>query len=115
MFLSVRENRRIPGGGDYHFPESFHSMTLQKHFVICSLLLTVAGSFSAIGAVAVLRNRSQDGFDHVDGHRSICLVASPYTRRGALGLPAMNQMNASAPLMRDCFTAKPNIQPYTCC
>lgn len=74
----------------------------------------------------------QDGFDHVDGHRSICLVISPYTKRGALvsqfynqtsvlhtiqrmlGLPPMNQMDAMSPLLTDCFTAKPNFKPYTC-
>jgi YVTN family beta-propeller protein len=73
----------------------------------------------------------QDGFDHVDGHRSICLVVSPYTKRGALvsnfynqtsvlhtielilGLPPMNQMDAMAPVMRECFTEKPNFDAYT--
>jgi len=72
----------------------------------------------------------QNGFDHVDGHRSICLVISPYTKRGAvvsqfynqtsvlhtiermLGLPPMNQMDALAPLMTDCFTETPDFTPY---
>ena len=74
----------------------------------------------------------QSGFDHVDGHRSLCLVISPYTKRGAivsqfynqtavlhtmeriLGIPPMNQMDALAPLMTDCFTLKPDLRPYTC-
>ncbi len=74
----------------------------------------------------------QSGFDHVDGHRSICLVVSPYTRRGALvsefynqtsvlhtmermfGIPPMNQMDAMAPLMTECFTTTPDLTPYTC-
>lgn len=74
----------------------------------------------------------QNGFDHVDGHRSICLVVSPYTKRGAVisnfynqtsvlhtmsrmfGLPPMNQMVALAPLMTDCFTSKPDFKPYQC-
>ena len=74
----------------------------------------------------------QAGFDHVDGHRSLCLVVSPYTKRGAvvskfynqtsvlhtmermLGLPPMNQMDSLAPLMTDCFTRNPNFKPYTC-
>ena len=74
----------------------------------------------------------QAGFDHVDGHRSICLVVSPYTRRGAvvskfynqtsvlhtmermLGLPPMNQMDSLAPLMTDCFTREPDFSTYTC-
>ena len=74
----------------------------------------------------------QAGFDHVDGHRSLCLVVSPYTKRGAvvskfynqtsvlhtmqrmLGLPPMNQMDSLAPLMTDCFTSKPDFKTYTC-
>ncbi len=74
----------------------------------------------------------QAGFDHVDGHRSLCLVVSPYTKRGAvvskfynqtsvlhtmermLGLPPMNQMDSLAPLMTDCFTGTPNFSTYTC-
>jgi len=74
----------------------------------------------------------QAGFDHVDGHRSVCIVASPYTKRGAVvskfynqtsvlhtmsrmfGIPPMNQMVALSPLMTDCFTSKPDFKPYTC-
>jgi YVTN family beta-propeller protein len=73
----------------------------------------------------------QDGFDHVDGHRSLCLVVSPYTKRGKvvstfynqssvlhtiermLGLPPMNQMDGLAPTMEDCFVSKPDFRPYT--
>jgi len=72
----------------------------------------------------------QDGFDHVDGHRSLCLVASPYTRRGAvvshfydqtsvlhtiermLGVPPMNQLDAAAPTMEACFQDEADLAPY---
>lgn len=72
----------------------------------------------------------QDGFDHVDGHRSLCLVISPYTKRGKvvsrfynqnsvlrtmelmLGLPPMNQLDGAAPAMDACFTAKPDFNPF---
>ena len=72
----------------------------------------------------------QDGFDHVDGHRSLCLVVSPYTKREAvvshfynqtavlhtieriLGLEPMNQLDALAPTMEDCFTDKADLTPY---
>ncbi|MEC7565753.1 MAG: LamG-like jellyroll fold domain-containing protein [Planctomycetota bacterium] len=71
----------------------------------------------------------QAGWDHVDGHRSICLVVSPYSKPGVnhhfynqtsvlrtmlhiLGLPPMNQQDASAPLMRECFQTEANLQPY---
>jgi hypothetical protein len=82
--------------------------------------------------IFVTEDDPQDGFDHVDGHRSICLVISPYTRRGAvvshfynqtsvlhtmermLGLPPMNQMDGMAPTMEACFTSTPDLRPYTC-
>ena len=81
--------------------------------------------------IFVIEDDPQDGFDHVDGHRSLCLVASPYTRRKAvvsrfynqtsvlhtmeriLGLPPMNQMDALAPVMDACFTDRPDPTPYT--
>jgi hypothetical protein len=80
--------------------------------------------------IFVIEDDPQDGFDHVDGHRSVCLVASPYTKRGAvvstfynqtsvlhtmariLGLPPLNQMDALAPLMTDVFTSEPDFTPY---
>jgi YVTN family beta-propeller protein len=82
--------------------------------------------------IFVVEDDPQAGFDHVDGHRSICLVASPYTKRGEVvshfynqtsvlhtieqifGLPPMNQMDALSPLMTKCFTTKPDFTPYTC-
>ncbi|MCS6830279.1 MAG: phosphoesterase [bacterium] len=81
--------------------------------------------------IFVIEDDPQDGFDHVDGHRSVCLVISPYTKRGAvvsefynqssvlhticriLGVPPMNQMVAMAPVMTACFTEKPDFTPYT--
>ncbi len=81
--------------------------------------------------IFVIEDDPQSGYDHVDGHRSICLVVSPYTRRGAviskfydqtgvihtmeriLGIPPMNQMDAISPLMTDCFTNVPDFQTYS--
>ena len=72
----------------------------------------------------------QNGYDHIDGHRSICLVVSAYSQPGVnhdffnqtsvlrtilhiFGLPPMNQQDASAPLMASCFRAgEPNLKPY---
>jgi hypothetical protein len=64
------------------------------------------------------------GLDHVDGHRSICLVMSPYSRPGVnssfynqssvfatmrriLGLGPLTHADARAPLMFDCFQKTP--------
>jgi hypothetical protein len=72
----------------------------------------------------------QDGWDHVSGYRTTTYVISPYTKRHAvvntqynttsllrtieliLGLPPMNQMDATATPMFDCFTDTPDFAPY---
>ena len=72
----------------------------------------------------------QDGWDHVSGYRTSAYVISPYTKRHAvvntqynttsllrtieliLGLPPMNQMDATATPMFDCFTDTPDFTPY---
>ena len=87
--------------------------------------------FGSNTVIFVIEDDPQSGYDHVDAHRSLCLVISPYTKRGQvistfynqagvlhtieqiLGLPPMNQQDAMAPLMFDCFTNVPNFTPYT--
>jgi hypothetical protein len=72
----------------------------------------------------------QDGWDHVSGYRTTAYVVSPYAKRHAvvstqynqtsllrtmelmLGLPPMNQMDATATPMFDCFTNVPDFAPY---
>jgi DNA-binding beta-propeller fold protein YncE len=72
----------------------------------------------------------QAGWDHVSGYRTTAYVVSPYTKRGQvihmqynqtsilrtmeliLGLPPMNQMDATATPMFDCFTSIPDLTPY---
>jgi autotransporter-associated beta strand protein/YVTN family beta-propeller protein len=87
-------------------------------------------TFASNTVIFVVEDDPQSGYDHVDAHRSLCLVISPYTRRGQvisnfynqagvihtmeqiLGLPPMNQQDAMAPLMFDCFTDLPDFTPY---
>jgi len=72
----------------------------------------------------------QNGFDHVSGYRTTAYCISPYTKRGAvistqynttsilrtieqiLGLPPMNQFDATAVPMFDCFTSSPDFRPF---
>jgi hypothetical protein len=86
--------------------------------------------FWSNSVIFIIEDDPQSGFDHVDGHRSICMVVSPYTKRGQtissfynqpgvlhtieqiLGLPPMNQMDAIGPLMTDCFVPKPDFTPF---
>jgi hypothetical protein len=80
--------------------------------------------------IFVVEDDPQAGLDHVDGHRSVAFVISPYTRRHAvdsnnynqtsvvrtieliLGLPPMNQFDLSAAPMASCFAEKPVFTPY---
>jgi YVTN family beta-propeller protein len=82
-------------------------------------------------AVFVIEDDSQNGIDHVDGHRNVSLVASPYARRGAvvstyysqtnvtrtieqiLGLPPMNQLDMAAVPMYDVFSDRADRRPYS--
>jgi YVTN family beta-propeller protein len=80
--------------------------------------------------ILVTEDDPQAGLDHVDGHRTVGMVISPYTKRGEvistyysqinmvrtiediLGLPPMNQLDLSAEAMVDCFTGTPDFRPY---
>jgi len=82
--------------------------------------------------VFVNEDDPQSGTDHVDGHRSFCLVAGPYVKRDTVisnfynqssvlhticqifGVQPMNQLVATAPLMTECFQETPNYSAYSC-
>ncbi len=84
----------------------------------------------ATTAIFVLEDDAQNGPDHVDAHRSIAFVASPYTKRKfvdstmyttsgmlrtmelILGLPPMSQYDAAAAPMYNSFTNKPDLAPF---
>ncbi len=77
-----------------------------------------------------IEDDSQAGWDHVSGYRTTCYVVSPYTKRKEtistqynqtclvrtmeliLGLPPMNQMDATATPMFDCFMDKPDYTSF---
>jgi YVTN family beta-propeller protein len=81
-------------------------------------------------AIFILEDDAQNGPDHVDAHRSIAFVVSPYTKRGfvdstmytgsgmlrtmelILGLPPMSQYDAAATPMYNSFTNKADLTPY---
>lgn len=80
--------------------------------------------------ILAIEDDPQDGWDHVSGYRTTAYVVSPYTKRGKvistqynqpgmlrtieliLGLPPMNQMDAAATPMFDCFTGQPDFTPF---
>jgi DNA-binding beta-propeller fold protein YncE len=80
--------------------------------------------------IIVTEDDPQSGADHVDNHRSIALLISPYTQRGLtssvhhdfsslirtygliLGLPPLNMLDASAAPVHECFTSAPDFRPF---
>jgi YVTN family beta-propeller protein len=82
--------------------------------------------------IFAIEDDPQSGWDHVSGYRTTAYAVSPYTRRHAvvsvnynqtsiirtmeliLGLPPMNQMDATATPMTACFTDRPDFTPFDC-
>lgn len=81
-------------------------------------------------AIFAIEDDPQAGWDHVSGYRTTSFCASPFTKRKAivstqynttsllrtmeqiLGLPPMNQFDASATPMFDCFQEAADLTPY---
>jgi YVTN family beta-propeller protein len=82
-------------------------------------------------AIFVVEDDSQDGADHVDGHRAPVQVISPWAQHGKvvnryysqinmvrtiqqiLGAQPLNQKLAAATPMFDAFSSKPDFTPFT--
>ena len=80
--------------------------------------------------IFVVEDDTQNGADHVDGHRSIFLAIGPWVKKQyvskthtslasvfktvnlILGLPPLNQYDAAATDLRDMFTGTPDFTPY---
>jgi hypothetical protein len=81
-------------------------------------------------AIFGVEDDTQNGVDHVDGHRGPAFVISPYSKGGVqdeyatqldmvrtveqiLGIQPMNQEDHAAEPMYGAFTEQPNFSPYT--
>jgi YVTN family beta-propeller protein len=80
--------------------------------------------------IVITEDDAQNGVDHIDAHRSILMLISPWVKRdyvssvhysfGSLfksfwnifGLPYLNQYDAGATDLSDFFTSKPDYTPY---
>ncbi len=80
--------------------------------------------------IMAIEDDPQNGFDHISGYRTTAYLAGPYVKRGAvihthynttsllrtieqiLGLPPMNQFDATATPLFDCFTEQPDFRPF---
>ena len=82
-------------------------------------------------AIVITEDDAQNGVDHIDAHRSILIVVSPYVKKNyvskvhysfgslfktfwnILGLPYLNQYDAGATDLSDMFSGVPDFTPYT--
>ncbi|MBU6401770.1 MAG: phosphoesterase, partial [Verrucomicrobia bacterium] len=82
-------------------------------------------------AIFAIEDDPQAGYDHVNSFRTTAYVISPFARRHTvihnnynhtslvrtieliLGLPPMNQLDATATPMSACFTDQPDFTPFT--
>lgn len=107
------------------------AMVADNDYALGQVVEAISSSpYWSTSAIVVIEDDAQAGHDHVDAHRSVALVISPFSKRGAvdsrfyntdsalrtmeilLGLPPMCQYDAVAPPF-DCFTAKrDNAEPY---
>lgn len=80
--------------------------------------------------IIVTEDDAQDGRDHIDAHRSLLMMISPWVKRGYVShahanfgailktiynicdIPPLNQFDATATLLQDFFTSKPDYTPY---
>ncbi|MCP4640763.1 MAG: bifunctional YncE family protein/alkaline phosphatase family protein [bacterium] len=80
--------------------------------------------------IFVVEDDPQAGLDHIDGHRTVALCVSPYTRRGyvdsthytqtgmirtmelIMGLEPLNQLTMAATPMTASFKEVPDLTPY---
>jgi YVTN family beta-propeller protein len=80
--------------------------------------------------IVVTEDDAQGGVDHIDAHRSLLLIISPYTKKNyvshqhysfgsifktfwnVLGIPYLNQYDAGATDLADAFTNKPDVTPF---
>jgi hypothetical protein len=82
-------------------------------------------------AIFITEDDAQNGVDHIDAHRSVLMVISPYAKKdytssvhysfgsifktfwNILGLPYLNQYDAGATDLSDMFSARPDYTPYS--
>jgi hypothetical protein len=108
------------------------AMVADNDLALGRIIDTITHSaFWSSSAIFVVEDDTQNGADHVDGHRGPLLVVSPYAKRGVvnstyytqvnvvktieqiLGIAPMNQEDRAAQPMFNAFTNTPDNTPYT--
>jgi hypothetical protein len=107
------------------------AMVADNDLAIGKLVDAVSHSkFWANTAIFIIQDDAQDGPDHVDSHRTVGYVVSPYTERGVvdsthyttssmlrtiglmLGFDPLTQYDAAAMPMHNAFNSVPDLTPF---
>jgi DNA-binding beta-propeller fold protein YncE len=108
------------------------AMIAENDLALGKLVEAISGSnvYWKDSALFVVEDDAQAGPDHVDSHRSVMLVASPFAKRAfvdhtfyttsgvlrtmelILGLPPMSQYDGAATPLYNAFTGTPNLGLY---
>lgn len=118
-------------GCEFPFPTP-RSMVADNDYATGKLLDWLSHSkYWESSMVVVIEDDPQDGVDHVDAHRSILVVASPWVKRGYVshvhfhegnlhatfghlfGLEPLTIYDENAQPMWDMFTTTPDLEPFT--
>jgi YVTN family beta-propeller protein len=108
------------------------AMVAENDLALGRVVEAIANSpYWKTSAVFVLEDDAQNGPDHVDSHRSVALVASPFAKRGfvdhtfystssvlrtielILGMDPMSQYDGAATPMHAAFQPTPNLTAYS--
>jgi YVTN family beta-propeller protein len=141
-FRQFEKDGKLPRLNIFHLPNDHtagtrpryptpRAMVAENDFALGRIVEAISKSrYWETSAIFVLEDDAQDGPDHVDAHRSVALVISPYTKREAvdstmystsgmlrtieliLGLEPMSQYDAAATPLYGSFQMKPNYTPY---
>src|SRR5262249_48210257 len=133
--LPTVEFVRLPNdhnAGTFNGAPTPRAYTLDNDIALGKLVDAVSHSkYWGSTAIFVTEDDAQDGPDHVDAHRTISQVISPYTQTGnvdstfystvsmlhtmeqIIGIPPMTQFDAAAHSMENAFTSDANLTPYT--
>lgn len=142
-FTEFEKNGRLPSLSIMHLPNDHTSGTkrgaltpkaymAQNDYALGLIIERISKSpYWKEMAVFVVEDDAQNGPDHVDAHRSVGLVLSPYVKRQAvdhtlystasmlrtmeliLALPPMSQYDAAATPMFSLFMPKAELSSYT--
>jgi DNA-binding beta-propeller fold protein YncE len=142
-FSQFEKNGKLPQLSILHLPNDHTSgskngsltpraYVAQNDYALGLIVQRISkSSYWKESAIFVVEDDAQNGPDHVDAHRSVALVVSPYTRKGKpdhtlytttsmlrtmeliLGMPPMSQYDAASTPMNRAFRRMPNGTPYT--